>query len=266
MRWTPRLWLTVGTLVFVSLILAHRFRLVSPLEQAFATLSRPLATGAAIIGHWFDNHPLLGQGSAQLRAENERLRTDIQALLVAHERLRSDVRDAAALDQIEAALGRRQLVGLHARIIGRSPDPTFRIYLVNRGTTDGVRAGAAAIVGDGILVGTVLEADATSARILALTDPHTTIAATVDNDEPTSGVVRGTYGLALMMDFLDREAKLEPGQLVVTSGLDAGIAPGLVLGRLMTIESPAGALFQTATVQPAGTADNAGFLTILTHA
>lgn len=266
MRWTPRLWFTVGALAFLGLILAHRLRLLNPIEQGFAILFRPLATGAAVVGGWFGDHPLVGQGGARLRADNDRLRADVQTLLVEQGRLRSDVRDVAALDRIETALGKRQLVGIQARIIGRSPDPTFRIYIVNRGTADGIQTGAAAVVGDGVLVGTVLEADTATARILALTDSHAIIAAKVENSQQSNGLLRGTYGLSLTMDYLDREAALQPGQLVVTSGLDAGIPPGLVVGRLMTIDNPTGGLFQTATVQPAASAGDANFLTILTHA
>lgn len=256
----------VLALAAVALLLAHRLRFLAPVEQTLAVAVRPVAAALSASGRWLAHRDGFGLGASALRRENEQLREDVQRLLVAQADLRQTLQEGAALAAVETALGPRRLTGVPARVVGRSPDPTFQVFLINRGARQGIRPGAAAVVGPGIVVGTVLEVEPEAARILALTDPRLTLGGRVEDGRASTGLLRGTYGLTLAFDFLDKDAPLQPGMLVVTSGADAAIPAGLVVGRVQTADNPLGSLFQTATVAPAGTLRGASFVTIVSHA
>jgi rod shape-determining protein MreC len=50
---------------------------------------------------------------------------------------------------------------------------------------------------------------------------------------------------------LSQDATVEPGDLILTSGLGGGYPPDLILGQVVTVRTLEFELFQQATVQPA---------------
>jgi rod shape-determining protein MreC len=51
--------------------------------------------------------------------------------------------------------------------------------------------------------------------------------------------------------MISQEVNIEPGDVVLTSGLGGGYPPDLILGQVLTVRKRDFELFQQATVQPA---------------
>lgn len=262
---TPRV-LTLGVVVLAGiLLLLHRFAILRPVETLGTKIFRPAAGVLAEGAHRFTALFATIGSTRTLQQENLRLREENQSLLLAAEQQRLDAAESEFVREAQRVLGERTWQGTVTRVIGRSSDPTFHLYLVNRGTRAGIQPGAAVMVGNGLFVGKVLESDSETAKILLVTDSHATIAGLVENTPRSQGIVTGELGLSLKIDLLLKKDSVEIGQTVVTSGIDEGIPPGLVIGRIAHVENPPGALFQSATVTPAADLQRLTVVTVLKY-
>lgn len=260
----PRLVIITLSLVIVAFFGLHRMGLLRPIEALGSQIATPIQLGLAAFSNSLRS--LFGSlGSVRtLREDNERLREELAKTQVELEQRTLDQGEAAEIDRAVALLGERSYDGVPARVVGRSPDPTFQLYLVNRGRVDGIVRGAPVIRSDGVIVGKILEVEEHTARFIVLTDPHTQLAARVENEPQTPGIITGEHGLTLRMELLAKSDPVQVGQPVVTSGVEEGIPAGLVIGKITSIESLPGDLFQTATIEPALDVRAFSVVTILT--
>jgi rod shape-determining protein MreC len=129
-----------------------------------------------------------------------------------------------------------------ARVIGDSGSAYVRTLLVNAGAADGVAQGQAAVTGDG-LVGRVVEVGRRAARILLVTDLNSRIPVIVE-DTRQPAVLAGDNGPTATLAFLPRDAEVEVGARIITSGHGSVLPPGLPVG---VVTSVVGALVR---VQP----------------
>lgn len=259
------LWITLTGFAVVVFLLLHRLQVLRPVEQAFGALLRPLqgfaATGASRLRDIFQD----AGSTTALKRENVALRKQLEQLLIEKEEQRLSSAEAARVEAAQRLLGERSLQGTIARVIGRAPDPSFRVHILNRGEKEGVRLGAAVIAGEGIYIGKIIEVDRNTSKLLLLTDPHATAAAYVENPAQTQGLLSGEHGLALRLDLLAKDDVIELDQLVVTSGIEPGVPRGLIAGRVGRVTNLPGELFQSASVEPAADLRSLNVVTILVN-
>jgi rod shape-determining protein MreC len=75
------------------------------------------------------------------------------------------------------------------------------------------------------------------------------------------GQVTGEIGL----EMIPQNATVQPGEIVVTSGLGGNYPANIVIGQVNTVRSQAYALFQSATVQPAVDFSQLNIILIITN-
>jgi len=138
---------------------------------------------------------------------------------------------------------------LVADVIGRNPGNWFGEVKVNRGANHGVERGMAVVLPAG-LVGRVIAVAPNTSDVLLITDPRSGVGAMVQETR-TPGVVKGVLDRTqpLRMFYLSRDAKVERGQYVVTSGLGE-VPKGIPVGCIISTEKDAAGLTQTAEVSP----------------
>lgn len=262
---TPRA-ITLSIIFAVGILLVlHRFGIVQPIENFGSKIISPM-TGVIADSAQRVNNLFVNVGSKRnLQQENLRLREENQSLLASAEQQRLDIAEAELVHEAQQILSERTWKGTIARVIGRSSDPTYHLYLVNRGTRQGIQPGAAVMVGRGFFIGKVLESDAETAKILLVTDSHATTAGLVENTLHTEGIVTGELGLSIKIDLLNKKDSVEVGQTIVTSGIDEGTPPGLIIGRVAHVDNLPGALFQSATVTPTADLRQLTVVTILNY-
>lgn len=137
-----------------------------------------------------------------------------------------------------------------AEVIGRTVDPLSTVVTINRGLTDGVVATNPVIVGDGVLVGTVIQAFDTISHVRLINDNQSKIGATLLNGERTIGLVEGGYDIGVQMNFIPQNEIVNPGDIVVTSGLTENMPRGLMIGKVEFIEKQPLQPFQQAILNP----------------
>jgi rod shape-determining protein MreC len=209
----------------------------APAQAAFARVHR----GAAGLWAGYLDWKHLRTEVARLRAETTALRLRQlrqEALEAENTRLRS-------LTSLRERLPERTL---GAEVVARDWNGFTRGLTVDRGRADGVERLSAVLVTRGV-VGRVAVLRRHSAVVQVLTDPASSIGGVVLRTR-ANGLVEGVAGGRLRIKLAVSEEVLQPGDLVVTSGIGEMFPKGLPLGRVLRVYAPTG-LFRTAELEPA---------------
>ncbi len=134
-------------------------------------------------------------------------------------------------------------------VIGRDPSPFLHYIIINRGSNDGFRRGMPVVTNQG-LVGRVDAVIADAARVQLITDPASKVNVYLQNAD-TIAISLGSVTGDISLDRISQDAIVQPGDLVLTSGLGGGYPSDLPIGQVITLRSLEFELFQQATIQPA---------------
>jgi rod shape-determining protein MreC len=137
---------------------------------------------------------------------------------------------------------------LGAEVMARDWNGFTRGLTIDRGRADGAERLAAVIVTSGV-VGRIAVLRRQSSIVQVLTDPASSIGGVVLRTH-AQGLVEGVAGGRLRIKLAVSEEALQPGDLVVTSGIGELFPKGLPLGRVLRTYAPTG-LFRTAELEPA---------------
>lgn len=213
---------------------------------------------------------------AQLSATS--VTTSINRLVTSAMRIRTIEQEYAALEkrarQLEAEIGtlrevekeneqlrslldfaqlrpRLELRGAQivARVIGEESTNFIDTILIDLGAVHGIRTGMPVVTDQG-LVGRISDVTENNAKVLLLTDPSSSASALMA-DSRLNGIVRGTTGSRLVMDFIPQGPTFQVGEAVLSSGLGGKFPKGLAIGTIESIQSQPNAVFQTANIRPA---------------
>jgi rod shape-determining protein MreC len=136
-----------------------------------------------------------------------------------------------------------------ADVIAKDLSGWFHAILIDRGASSGIRPGMPAITDSG-LVGLVIGTTPNHSKLLLLTDPQSRVDVFVQRSRARGTLQGDAQGLCQLVHVL-READVELGDLVLTSGQDGIFPKGLIVGRATEVEREPYGLFQTVKVAPA---------------
>src|SRR3989339_1109144 len=132
-----------------------------------------------------------------------------------------------------------------------SRDPVNRnILIVDAGRNQNIEAGQAVVLSDGIIVGKVIEAGIDASKIRLLTDSFSKLAVKIGNDRLVSGILSGSLGLVMDLNFIPQEQDIKSADVVVTGDIDPKIPSGLIVGQIGEVEFSQEELFKKASVLP----------------
>ena len=135
-----------------------------------------------------------------------------------------------------------------AAVIGRDPSPFLHYVIINRGSNEGILRGMPVVTNQG-LIGRVDAVIADAARVQLITDPASSVNVRLQNAETEASLVGSVTG-DLILELIPQDINVQPGDLVLTSGLGGGYPPDLIIGQVVNVRSRDFDLFQQATVQP----------------
>ena len=137
---------------------------------------------------------------------------------------------------------------LPAEVIGKDLSGWFQTVVIDRGKRDGIEEGMAVVSVQGI-VGQIMESSKSFARVLLITDPNSAVAALIQRTR-ARGVVEGDGRQFCRLKYLHRSEEIEPGDLVLASGLDGLYPKGVLIGTVLRTETKDPELFQRVEVKP----------------
>ena len=185
----------------------------------------------------------LRQKNAELEAENSRLQVQIVELQL-------QVTEAQLLSTL-VDYERRHVENQYtaASVIARDVSPFMHYVIIDRGSDDGLRRGMPVITQQG-LVGSIAAVTAGAARVELINDPGSSINVILQQSGEEA-VLNGQITGEINLDMIRQDASIQPGDLVMTSGLGGNYPANIVIGQVVTVRNEASQLFQSASVQPA---------------
>ena len=193
--------------------------------------------------------------------ENRRLREENGRLKIENTFLKNDLSRAdraQALVQFQARTPSRMLP---ATVIATGAGSNSKVVFVDRGSVSGVMRGMAVVTPDGV-VGKVEVAYPTAAEVLLITDP-TFAAGVVSQKGHVHGTLKGQGNPVCRLDYVPPEDKMEPGEVLFTSGDDRIFPRGFEVGVVKAIRP--GQPFQEILVSPTGMQRGVEEVLILIH-
>ncbi len=140
---------------------------------------------------------------------------------------------------------------LAAEIVRIQPDPFDRRVIVNKGEADGVEAGRPVVDATG-LVGQVTRVYADSSEVSLLTSKEQA-APVQDQRNGLRLIVSGTgSGDQLEVRYVDMHVDVKPGDILVTSGIDAVYPLGIPVARVLQVDPPHQTPFARVVCAPIG--------------
>jgi rod shape-determining protein MreC len=187
----------------------------------------------------------------EARAEIDRLQNELEVLQRENEELREiEGEYQLLLDLFNRARESPEFRRQTASIIGYDTSPLFRSIIIDKGSDDGVFVGMPVESARG-LVGQIYRTTNNSAMVILVTDNISSIPARLGSSRATGIVRGGGLGGSMVMDWVDLEAQIEVGEVVLTSGLGGKFPQDMAIGRIAEVERREAELFQRATIQPA---------------
>lgn len=211
----------------------------APVQAALAKISRGAAGLWSTYVDW-----------KSVRAENRRLRDEIQRLQVEALRVNETAEENARLRRLLTFQRRLPLATLAGEVIAREWGGWVRSLTVNRGRGDHIVRLTAVIAPEG-LVGRIVDVRPGTSVAQVLTDPTSNVSAHIVRTR-TPGIVEGDPRGTVRFKFMARDGSaLQTGDIVVTSGLGGLFPRGIPIGRVQVIDDRGSALFHYATLAPA---------------
>ncbi|MFA6973745.1 MAG: rod shape-determining protein MreC [Parcubacteria group bacterium] len=252
----PQKYLTPNLIKFLAvavicllLIFINPRGLFNPVRGIFLEMAYPFQKTFYLLSSTITGTGEFLRSIGELKEENENLIRENNELATQIALLQDEKKENASLRE-QINLAPRQKFDLAAGfVIGQDPQRLDSWLMINKGTADGVNIDMPAIVSEGILIGKVTEVTAHSAKITLLSD-STSVVNVVDSETQSKGVLRGEYGLGVVMDMVSQQDALSAGDTVVTSGLGSDIPRGLLVGKIQEVRLTGDKLFQQAIVVP----------------
>lgn len=221
----------------------------------FGSASRQFASALIEVQTWFSSRFLGVQDFitaprdiVSLRARNAELEAQVSQLQAQVIELQQRVNETEILAAlVDFSRSNPESAYKAAAVIGRDPSPFLHYIIINRGSNEGIRRGMPVVTNQG-LVGRVDAVIADAARVQLITDPASSVNVYLQNAD-TSAVLYGSVTGDVSLDLISPNAVVEPGDLILTSGLGGGYPADLIIGQVVTVRSLEFELFQQATVQ-----------------
>ncbi|HEY7600760.1 MAG TPA: rod shape-determining protein MreC [Candidatus Limnocylindrales bacterium] len=259
-------------LVALSLLLLA-FSASPPLQElrrgvafAMAPLQGSLRDATRQVGSWF---AALGE-IERLRLENEDLARRVQELeaqLRQTETIRLQNEQFAALLEVRSAL---EYDTVAAEVVSRRTTGEERVITIGKGSEAGIRVDDVVIAGGAALVGKVVEVGPGYSHVWLLNDTRFRV---VGLDEATraSGTVTGQLERPLAMINIPATEPLAVGETIVTAGIDLGqgirspFPRGLLIGRVVDVQSAPADVLQSALIEPAAQLDRLEYVLVIVN-
>ncbi|MCB2183350.1 MAG: rod shape-determining protein MreC [Desulfobulbaceae bacterium] len=247
-----KVYLLFGTIItFILILIAStlgRQELNGPQRLALEIIGKGqyvitrITTGISNV--WYGYINLL-----DVRDENERLRQELDKFKTTNIAYREAVATNVRLSKLLQVKDTLPPPTLTAQIVGRDPSLWFRTIIIDRGSSEGVEKGMPVVTVEGV-VGQILDASPNYSKVLLANDPNSAIDVLVQKNR-VQGIIKGKGSSGLHLLYVLKNADVEEGDRIVTSGLGDIFPKGLPVGSVARVTKSKRGMFQKIEVEPA---------------
>ncbi len=184
-----------------------------------------------------------------LRDENQQLREKLLEVSLKNQQLQENMLENIRLRRMLQFKEESNFSLVAAKVIGFGQEQTIRSLILNVGSTDGVKKNQAVITDLG-LVGKILLVENNQSVTQILMDRNSLVSARLQKSREI-GVIGWSGNLWLDLNYISREVEVEPGEVVMTSGLSRIYPRGIKIGVIAEVNENEYELFKQIKVKPA---------------
>ncbi|MEP7354042.1 MAG: rod shape-determining protein MreC [Acidobacteriota bacterium] len=212
---------------------AHDVRLIRVWAVSAVTPMARLLDFARSGTSGFLNNYLLLVGVQQ---ENQRLKTEHDTLTMENRQLHAELSSADRARELAIFQQHSPQQTVAARIIGDTTGGgNSRAVILDRGASDSIADGMPLITAGGI-VGRIVQVFPNAAYAMLATEQNFA-AGVISQKSHVTGILKGQGGSAAVVDGIQNEQALEPGELFFTAGNDQIFPRGLLVGRVSSVRN-----------------------------
>lgn len=237
-----------------AMMLDHRQNHVSRVRQAVSIVVYPIQMMVDLpfrLTSWASSSLA---DRAALLDENRRLDASLRDAEVALQQLAAlRVENARLRELLEASerLDDRRLV---AEILSVDLDPYRQRFMINRGSTDAVYIGQAVLDRHGV-VGQIVSVGQWASEVVLITDADHALPVVVNRSGLRTIAVGTGDQQRLRLPYLTNTADIEPGDLLVSSGLGDVFPSGYPVARVLSLQPRPGQAFVEVVAEPVSALD-----------
>jgi rod shape-determining protein MreC len=220
-----------------------------PLAAVLMWILRPLEIAAQGTANWVTGIRENYLTVSGFKSENEWLRRRIQSLEVERQRLLEAEATNVKLRKMLDFRSQLPSKPVTASIIANSASSWFQGCVLDKGSADGVFKDMAVVTPLGV-VGKVVSVTPRSAKVILLTDANSGTDVLIQRTR-SRGIVSGSLESGLVLKYMKRSEDIQPGDRLITSGLDGVFPKGLMVGTVIKVNKQHLGLFQFVEVLPA---------------
>ena len=252
-------------LAIATMIADHRFGALAAVRMSLSVLVAPLQQAAAAPGAALSRVADYFASQDRLLRENEALKAKVLEYAAAAQQAKLLQAEEDHLLSLSPARSRFAADGVLAEVLTYGRNPFVRKLVLDKGLTQGVKAGMPVIDGEGVVGQVTAVGTFTSEATLVTEKDQSVPVMLVRNGLRAIAVGSGKDG-SIDVPFMPVSADIQNGDLFVTSGIDGTYPPGLVVAKVTAVEKNAAYVFAKITARPAAGVDNHRFVRILTAA
>ena len=245
------IWLgaVIGLLIFL-----HITKILSPIESFVTGILNPMLSGFYSVSSSVRTTYNEQTSKKDLLARIKQLESQANRLTVENVELKILEQENQILRQHLKFLTKYEKRYVLGNIIFRgsldNPTAASQTIIINKGAKDGLLPGLAVVSSRGVIIGKIIKVKNNLAEVYLTTNPSCKLAAAIQNQDETSGIVQGELGLTVRMEFIPQTEEIKAGGTVVTSGLEQNIPRGLVIGKVTQVIKESNELWQSAVIEP----------------
>jgi rod shape-determining protein MreC len=231
----------------IFFMVLNPYNFFAPVRSFFSSIFMPLIQVGYLsgnkVGDFLDTLKSIGtlkQDNENLNEENLELKfkiNELKDIANENEQLRKEL-------DIET---RKDLNLLGAEVVFKDISGKNGWIEIDRGSADGLAKDMPIVVGGKNLVGFVDEVFTNYSRVRLINHPESVVnVVTIESN--VEAIAKGEYGISVVVEKINQDAKVEPGMTFVTSQISGKFPRGLSVGVVQNVSSSQGGLFKNARI------------------
>lgn len=251
-------------IVSLALLISDlNLRYLDAFRQGLSVLAYPLQMAAATPADFVRNASNYFSSLVRLQIENKELKS--RQLQGAERLLRLDQleQENRHLRALLEARERQPVKSVVAEIMYTAKDPFSRKVILDKGDQAGIAAGQAVVDESGV-IGQITRVFPMQSELTLLTDKDQAIPVMIVRSG-LRAVLFGSGNGLMELRYLAANADVQPGDKVVTSGLDGVFLPGLPVATVVKVERDQAQTFARIPCLPAAGVEQFSHVLVLGH-
>ncbi len=251
--------------IFVALIIFLNI-FESPVRNSFYFISSPISNIFLQAGKNTTNFFSSFLTFNAVQKENGNLKQENQNLLSQIAILQDTIQQNQALKDFLQTPEQANFAILQAKTIGLNI--ASDTITVNKGSSDGIKENMPVISAQKVVYGKIVKVYKNFSEVMLISNPKSVVNVKIQQQDALvpqiNGAIKGSGNLALYLDLIALDARLQQGDVLVTSGLEGIFPADLLVGKIESTNKNDVKPFQTAKVTPTFDVNNLDNVFVIT--